>query len=370
MTNEQAGSTRDDHVDLADVDVVVPNLNRRFSGVTATVQALLPLQARTIRIAAFGFHLPPGVPRIRRRDLLRRGWTAPRARPFRIWHARRNIEMFWGVMLRDVLRQPWRLVFTSAAQRRHSRYTQWLIRRMDAVIATSPQASSFLEVPARVIMHGVDLEKFRPAGDREAAWREAGLPGRYGVGVFGRVRRQKGTDLFVDAMCRLLPRFPDFTAVIIGLTTPDNAAFTADLRRRIAASGLEDRILFLGELPAVDVPGWFARLSIHVAPQRWEGFGLTPLEAAASGTAVVATRAGVFEHLVADGETGFVTDIEDVEALTSRLGTLMSDPALAERLGAQARLRAETRFGLAGEAEQIEEVYSGLPQDESPQVFR
>ena len=78
--------------------------------------------------------------------------------------------MIAGVLLRDVLRAPLKLVFTSAAQRDHQPLTKWLIRRMDAVIATNQRSASFLEVPHTVIMHGVDLEKFHPAQDPEDAF--------------------------------------------------------------------------------------------------------------------------------------------------------------------------------------------------------
>ncbi|MGQ4273178.1 glycosyltransferase family 4 protein [Terrihabitans sp. B22-R8] len=352
------------NVDLRAIHVVAPNLNRRFSGVTATILALIPHQARSLKIAALGHHIPADFPRIGWSDILRHGWTRPSNRSFRIWHARRNIEMIAGVLLRDVLRQPWRLVFTSAAQRHHTSFTKWLIRRMDAVIATSPQAASYLEVLSTTIMHGVDLDKFRPSEDRAAEWAKTGLPGRYGIGAFGRIRHQKGTDLFVQAMCRLLPKYPDFTAVVIGLATPDNAGFLNELRRRVTDAGLTDRILFLGELPADEIPGWFRRLLIHVAPQRWEGFGLTPLEAMASSTAVVATRAGVFEHLVADAETGFVVDIEDLPTLTSRLETLMADPGRAELMARSGRVRAEKAFGLTEEARRIGQIYAELWKEE------
>ena len=132
-----------------------------------------------------------------------------------IWHARRNNEMIVGVLLR-ALGWPLKLVFTSAAQRHHTWITRWLIRRMDAIIATSDISASFLKREATVIPHGVDTDRYAPPADRAAAFAEAGLPGRYAIGCFGRVRAQKGTDVFVDAMCRLLPRYPDFTAVIVG----------------------------------------------------------------------------------------------------------------------------------------------------------
>ncbi len=87
---------------------------------------------------------------------------------------------------------------------------------MDAIIATSDISASYLKRQATVIPHGVDTDVYAPPADRAAAFAEAGLPGRYAVGCFGRVRAQKGSDVFVEAMCRLLPRYPDFTAVIVG----------------------------------------------------------------------------------------------------------------------------------------------------------
>ena len=220
-------------VDIADIEVIAPNFKRRLSGVTSTIVQLIPIQVRTLRIATLGPGLPAGLPAIGWRQLgglLRR----PRGRPFRIWHARRNIEMIAGVLLRDVLRAPLRLVFTSAAQRNHQPLTKWLIRRMDAVIATNQRSASFLDVPHTVIMHGVDLEKFHPAQDPEDAFSAAGLPGTHAIGCFGRVRHQKGTDLFVDAMIALLPEFPDWTAVVTGRVTVEHQAFARDLERRIA----------------------------------------------------------------------------------------------------------------------------------------
>ncbi|KGF66674.1 lipopolysaccharide biosynthesis protein, partial [Hoeflea sp. BAL378] len=66
----------------------------------------------------------------------------PSGRKFHIWHVRRNPEMRAGLFARDILRLPVRLVFTSAAQRRHSLIPRWLISRMDAVIATTPEAAT------------------------------------------------------------------------------------------------------------------------------------------------------------------------------------------------------------------------------------
>src|SRR6201996_7302036 len=218
----------------ADLQLIVPNLHRRYSGVTATNRMVAPRLARLLRAAWFGTDAPDGIARMDVKDLL----SLWRGRTPLIWHARRNNEMIAGVLLR-ALGWPFRLVFTSAAQRHHSWITRWLIRRMDAIIATSELSASFLKRAATVIPHGVDTDRYAPPADRAAAFTEAGLPGRYAIGCFGRVRAQKGTDVFVDAMCRLLPRYPDFSAVIVGAVVPEQQGFANKLRKRIEAAGLQ-----------------------------------------------------------------------------------------------------------------------------------
>ncbi len=346
--------------DFASVAVVAPSLHWRYSGVTSTIVDLIPRQARETPIAALGPNLPAEAPRVRLRDVLLRGWSPPAGYRNRIWHARRNTDMLAGVVLKTVLRQPWKLIFTSAGQRRHTAYTRWLIRRMDALIATSEGAAGFLERPATVIHHGVDTERYFPAPDRLAAWRAAGLPGSFGVGAFGRIRPQKGTDLLVEAMIRLMPKYPDVALVLTGLVTPEFARFKAGLEARIAAAGLKGRILFMGERPSEEMPAWFRRVALYVAPMRHEGFGLTPLEAMASGAAVVSTRAGAASVLVADGETGLLVEPGDLEALVAAIERLLADRDLAEAMGRRGRLKAVREHAIDSEALRINAVYRRL----------
>src|SRR5580693_7256477 len=197
-----------ENISAENLQLIVPNLHRRYSGVTATNRMVAPKLAKMFRTAWLGPDAPDGVARMVLSDLAGL-W---RRRTPLIWHARRNNEMIAGVLLR-LLGWPLKLVFTSAAQRHHTWITRWLIGRMDAIIATSAISASFLKREATVVMHGVDSDRYAPPGYRAAAFAESGLPGRYAIGCFGRVRAQKGTDVFVEAMCALLPRYPDFTAV-------------------------------------------------------------------------------------------------------------------------------------------------------------
>ena len=339
----------------ADLQLIVPNLHRRYSGVTATNRMVAPKLAKMFRAAWLGSDAPDGIARMGFADLLKL-W---RRRAPLIWHARRNDEMIAGVLLRG-LGWPLRLVFTSAAQRHHTGLTRWLIRQMDAVIATSDISASFLKREATVIMHGVDTDAYAPPADRAAAFAQSGLPGRYAIGCFGRVRAQKGSDVFVEAMCRLLPRYPDFTAVMVGAIVPEQQAFANGLKQRIEAAGLQSRIVMTGELGIADVQRWYKRLTIYAFTSRNEGFGLTLIEAMAAGAALVAARAGAAERVVEDGVTGVLTPAGDADALVAALEPLMRDPAAAIAMGKRARTRVLEKFSLDAEANAIAEVYRGL----------
>jgi mannosyltransferase len=337
------------------LQLIVPNLHRRYSGVTATNRMVAPRLAKRFRAAWLGSDAPDGIARMGIADLLKL-W---RRRTPLIWHARRNDEMIVGVLLK-ALGWPLKLVFTSAAQRQHRWLTRWLIRRMDAIIATSEGSASYLKREATVIPHGVDTDRYAPSADRAAAFAEAGLPGRYAIGCFGRVRAQKGADVFVDAMCRLLPRYPDFTAVIVGAITLDQTGFANDLKKRIEAAGLSSRIVMTGELPIEELPRWYQRLSIYAFTSRNEGFGLTLLEAMSSGAALVASRAGAAELVAEDGVSGVLMPPGDVDALVAALEPLLRDPASAAAMGARARARVVEKFSLDAEANEIAEVYRAL----------
>ena len=337
------------------LQLIVPNLHRRYSGVTATNRMVAPKLAKMFAAAWLGPDAPDGIARMGIADLLKL-W---RRRTPLIWHARRNNEMIAGVVLRS-LGWPLRLVFTSAAQRHHSWITRWLIRRMDAIIATSDISASFLKRKAVVIPHGVDTDTYAPPADRAAAFAEAGLPGRYAIGCFGRVRAQKGSDVFVDAMCRLLPRYPDFTAVLVGAVTPEQSGFANDLKKRIEAAGLQSRIVITGELEIGAVQRWYQRLTVYAFTSRNEGFGLTLIEAMAAGAALVASRAGAAELVVEDGVTGALTPPGDVDALVAAAEPLMRDPASAAAMGARGRSRVLEKFSLQAEAGRIAEVYRAL----------
>jgi mannosyltransferase len=342
-------------------EVVVTNFDRNFSGVSATIANVLPVQAERLDVGLLGSDL--GLSHVRRidwRDVSRRGWIKPANKPFSIWHVRRNLEMEWAIIARDLLRMPIRTVFTSASKRRHSWRPRWLISRMDAVVATTAEAASYIPNAWSVVPHGIDTRKFLPPGDRRAAWRALGWPGEIGIGMFGRVRPAKGTDLFVEALCRVLPEFPAATALINGMVKPRHALFVRRLRQRIAAAGLTDRVVWSETGEYEELIARYQGVSLMVACPRREEFGLTPIEAMACGTPTLLSDTGAFRNMSIEGETGFMVPAGDVEALSARLREALSDAERLSAMGSAARLKAEREHDVHLEVAGIGAVYERL----------
>lgn len=350
-------------MDPARVEVIAPNFKRRLSGVTTTLLRVVPVQGRDVTIAALGPGLPGETPQIRFSDFFALA-KRPLTRPFRIWHARRNIEMLPGLILRDLFRFPIKLVFTSASQRKHTAWSRFLIQRMDAVIAVSPLSQQYLKVPSTVVFHGIDTAVFRPPEPGEAVPEVFRGHGRM-VGCFGRVRAQKGTDVFVDAMIQVLPDFSDASALVLGRATESHVAFQDELKRKVADAGLADRILFPGEVGPLDTPEYYRPLALFVAPQRWEGFGVTPLEAEASGVPTVATTVGAFPYLVDEGLTGSLIPPGDVDAMAAAVRRWLADEPARAKAGKAARAKIAAEYSLDSEAQGINAVYERLWKDVS-----
>ncbi|SDE16530.1 glycosyltransferase family 4 protein [Ruegeria marina] len=341
-------------------ELFVTNFNRNFTGVSATAANVVRQQVRTHDMALVGHPLPGCPEPISARAARAMSRSAPAGKPFAIWHVRRNPEMQTAIWARDVLRLPIRIVFTSAAIRRHSAFPRWLISRMDAVIATSGEAARFVPNVRAVVPHGVDTDLFHPSENRAAAWTALGYGGALGIATIGRVRPEKGTDLFVEAMLRLLPDLPGAVALVVGRATREHHKFDLDLKDKVQRAGMIDRIRFINEVPAQRLPGLMRALSLVVQLPRYEGYGMVPLEAMASGVPFVGSDTGYFREFSAQGSTGLVVPREAAAQGADAARTLLADPARYAACAAAARDLAMSDFSAAREASGIETVYQQL----------
>lgn len=345
----------------------VTNFKKRFTGVSSTAAAVLRQQQNLLNVALVGYALPKCAKPI---GFFRALWECrepPAGREFSIWHTRRNIEMQLAILARDVLRLPIRIVFTSAAQRRHSAWPRWLISRMDAVIATTEEAAKYVPNVVAVVPHGVDTEHFLPAQEEsyKRKWKELQLPGEYGIITVGRVRPEKGTDLFIDAMITALPDLPGACAIVVGTARPEHQKFQEKIKKRAEAAGLSNRIVFLGEVDPDKLQQILQGCRALVALPRYEGYGMTPLEAMATGLPVILSETGYFKEFVGENDTetgscGAVVPIEGAELAAEALVRILKDKDLYHQKSIAARKRAVRKFSVTSEVNAINIVYEDL----------
>ena len=199
-------------------------------------------------------------------------------------------------------------------------------------------------VPARkiaVVPNGLDLALFEPRAARRPPRR---------VIVVANLRPEKGHDVLIDAAAAVLRRFPDARFEIVG-GGPSHDALVARTRDRSVGHAFS----FLGHRD--DVPARLAASDIFVLPSRSEAFPNGVLEAMAAGLPVVATTVGGILEVVDQGQTGLLVAPDDPAALADRITRLMTDPALAARLGAAARAHVEARYSFDRMVAAFESVY-------------
>ena len=144
------------------------------------------------------------------------------------------------------------------------------------------------------------------------------------------------------AMPLILAREPKARYVIVG-----DGLLRAYLERLAASMGVERSVTFTGELPAAALDEWYARADVITMLSREspidggaEGYGLIFVEAGAWSKPVVGGRSGGIPDAVVDGVTGLLVDPTDIGAIAEALLRVLSDGALARRLGEQGRHRA------------------------------
>ncbi len=207
---------------------------------------------------------------------------------------------------------------------------------------------------------GINLDRFRNAGDPDVVRRELGLgPHHLVCGIFARLSPWKGHKLFLEAAARVRDQVPDARFVIAGESAFDSQQYLLELHEMTARLGLIGEVRFLGFRE--DVPSMMRAcdlvVSCSVLP---EPYGLTPLEAGASERAVVAPTWGGCVETVLDEETGVLVPPGDARALAEAILHLLEAPGVRARLGHAGRERVEALFNSRAKARAVESVYISL----------
>jgi glycosyltransferase involved in cell wall biosynthesis len=210
----------------------------------------------------------------------------------------------------------------------------------------------------RIVPQAVDLRRFSP-GQADPTIRRSltGDPHAFLVGIVGRIDPMKGIDVLVRAMAQLAGPAATARLVVVGSPGLDTGGYERSVRGE-ADRLLGERARFVG--PTGDVPGVLRCLDVLVNASPAEPFGLTVLEAQASGVPVVAASSGGIVDFVKSDDNGLLVPPGDADALARALERLIGDPELRRRLGRRGRETAEAAHGLDHRAETLADVYRAV----------
>jgi glycosyltransferase involved in cell wall biosynthesis len=211
-----------------------------------------------------------------------------------------------------------------------------------------------------VIPYGVDSDQFRPDPEQRRRGREQLGIAESAPLVFavGRLVKKKGFEYLIDAAAMLKSKHPNLRVVIAG-----EGDLNLSLRARAQAAGVSEHIQFLGLVPNHVVPTLLAAADVAVAPSihdeagNVDGLPNTVMEIMASGTPLVATRAGGIGAVATDGTTARLVSERDGPGLAEAIDQLLKQPSSRAAIGASARALVCREYSWEQVAEQFEAVY-------------
>jgi phosphatidylinositol alpha-1,6-mannosyltransferase len=221
------------------------------------------------------------------------------------------------------------------------------ISKWSAALASDVMNQVGIEAPPPVatIDLGTDPVRFNPAFDTGALRRRWGVGDAPVILTVARVVPHKGQDMGIRAVAALRRDFPELRYIIVG-EGPDEGR----LRALAKELGVLDRVGFVGAMRDDELPEAYATSTIYLGASRVdseidaEGFGISFVEAAASGIPSVAGDSGGVRSAVRDGETGIVVPATDSDAVTDAIRSLLVNPDRRKQMGIAGRRAVETHY--------------------------
>jgi len=179
------------------------------------------------------------------------------------------------------------------------------------------------------------------------------------IGTVARLDEQKGVDLLIEATHIIINK-----GVRMGLLIVGDGPMRDELILRARRKGLAEEIRFVGFQR--NVQDYLSLLDIFVLPSRWEGFGISIVEAMAAGLPVVAAGVGGIPEIVEDGRTGFLIERDNIHALADRILYLLKNPSAREEMGERGRERYTSLYTASIMSRRYQEVYGAVFRDRDP----
>lgn len=296
-----------------------------------------------------------------------------RKNPYHVVHTHNSKAGFLGRLAATMARVPV-IVHTVHGFAFHDREPRWrriLFRNLERLASRWCDKMIFISQPLLdwglkenivrredtvKIYSGIQLAHFRPADrDEENRIRRKWHLGPEDavVGIVSKLWEGKGHATLMEAVKKLAGDIRDVKLVIVG-----EGYLRSALEETAQRFGLGDRVLFTGF--QMDVSEIIAAFDVAVLPSFFEGMGRVILEAMAMAKPVVASRVGGIPDLVEDGLNGFLVPPGNADALAAAIRRLLTDEALARKMGIAGREMVDEKFSADMMVQSIEAVYRDL----------
>jgi glycosyltransferase involved in cell wall biosynthesis len=296
--------------------------------------------------------------------VVKRALAVCRREGVHVWHGHDYKTNVLGLILQRF--HPLRLVSTAHGWVHHTWRTRlyyfldrMALRHYERVICVSEDLVARCRqagVPASrisLIENGIDVDDFCRSRSPTEARAELGMAPRLTIGAVGRLSAEKGFDILIRAVDRLLCGGIDVQLVIAG-EGPEKETLT----RLIGELGRDDRIRLLGY--RTDLVQLYESMDVYALSSYREGFPNVLLEAMAVEAPVVATRINGVPSLVSPGETGEIVEPGSVVQLADALARLLADPGMRARYAAAGRRLVETKYSFAQRMSKLIQLYDEM----------
>lgn len=235
----------------------------------------------------------------------------------------------------------------------------WSNRFATHLIAVSDSCRKFLiereGIPSNritLIQNAIDTRHFSPeSGSQAEARKSFGIPqGVPLVAGVGRLNPQKNFVLFIKVAQEVLKVHPDARFLIAG-EGPEETL----LRSAAAKAGLTERLQFAGYV--ADTRQVYLAADALLMPSLFEGLPMTLLEAMSMRLPVVASALDGIAEVVENGKDGFLAPSGETETFAGHVCAILSDPALARRVGESASRKIAEKFSCERMCREVEAIY-------------
>lgn len=210
-----------------------------------------------------------------------------------------------------------------------------------------------LKKEIQVIPNSVDVRTFEPANEQIIAGR---------ILYFGSIIRKKGVLELAEIFNRVSQKSPEATLIMVGkdVTDRQSGESTKKLMEELLSPEAAQQVEWTGPLPYEQVLNQIAKANLVVLPSFAEALPMTWIEAMAMEKALVTSDIGWAKEVMVDGETGFTVDPKDHSTYAEKILQVLTDSALAEKMGKAARERVLENFSTEVVVERNIEFYEGV----------